>query len=210
MSSIISDIFYGSKQNLLDNYLIHRFDKEASDSGPQQHLEKMTAVYSSALHFNITIPVAKDFQEKNFSIKVQLGKKSEEVFATVGGKKRLSEILVELNDLDNVDLSKYSNIKITISEGKYKEKVFGYIPIQTIKSMMAQQGGQKTITLPVKGKRFIGFNSIKCNIRADFSQNILNSNILGSIDKDNSELSHLNFRSRENDMEEMSGIQEQS
>ena len=24
MSSIISDIFYGSKQNLLDNYLVHR------------------------------------------------------------------------------------------------------------------------------------------------------------------------------------------
>lgn len=76
--------------------------------------------------------------------------------------------------------------------------------------MMTQQGGKKTITLPVKGKRFIGFNSIKCNIKADFSQNILNSNILGSIDKDNSELSHLNFKSRENDLEEMSGIQEQS
>lgn len=63
---------------------------------------------------------------------------------------------------------------------------------------MAQQESQKTITLPVKGKRFIGFSSIKCNIKADFSQNILNSNILGSIDKDNSEMSHLNFRSREN------------
>lgn len=60
MSSIISDIFYGSKQNLLDNYLLHRFEKEPSLSGPNP-LHR-TAVFSSALHFTISIPVGSDFE----------------------------------------------------------------------------------------------------------------------------------------------------
>jgi len=34
-----------------------------------------------------------------------------------------------LNDLSNNNLSKYTNIKITISEGKYKVKMHGFIPI---------------------------------------------------------------------------------
>ena len=102
-----------------------------------------------------------------------------------------------MNDLESLDLSLYSNIKITISEGKYKNKVFGYIPIETVKSLISQQGGEKAIVLPMKGKHFIGFNSIKCTIKGEFIQNnILNSNILASVNKDNSELSHFNTENR--------------
>jgi len=66
MSSIISDIFYGSKQNLLDNYLINRFEKEQSLSIPQHK----TAIYTSSLHFAIIIPLEKGQSEKHYQVGV--------------------------------------------------------------------------------------------------------------------------------------------
>jgi len=41
-----------------------------------------------------------------------------------------------LNDLEKQDLNKQTNIKLVISEGKYKNKAFSYIPIETIKSLV--------------------------------------------------------------------------
>jgi len=69
----------------------------------------------------------------------------------------------------------------------YKNKVFGYIPIETIKSLISQHGSEKTIVLPMKGRHFIGCTSIKCTIKIEFTpNNILGSNILASVDKDSS------------------------
>lgn len=47
MSSIISDIFYGSKQNLLDNYLANRHE----DHQTSTHLKQQTNIYTSFIEF---------------------------------------------------------------------------------------------------------------------------------------------------------------
>ena len=81
-----------------------------------------------------------------------------------------------LTDLEKADLSKYINIKLTISEGKYKNRAFAYIPIETIRQLATNSCAEKTITLQLKGKP-IGFTSIQCKIKAEFlnNNNILNS-----------------------------------
>jgi hypothetical protein len=37
--------------------------------------------------------------------------------------------MLTLNDLEKLELNKYTSIKLIISEGKYKNKAFAYIPI---------------------------------------------------------------------------------
>ena len=47
------------------------------------------------------------------------------------------QVMLIFNDLEKHDLRKYTNIKITISEGKYKNKVFAYIPIEMVKNLIS-------------------------------------------------------------------------
>jgi hypothetical protein len=49
--------------------------------------------------------------------------------------------VLTIGDLEKKDLSKYTNIKITISEGKYKNKVFGFIPIESVKALASYPSG---------------------------------------------------------------------
>lgn len=37
--------------------------------------------------------------------------------------------MLALNDIEKQDLNRYTNIKLTVSEGKYKNKAIAYIPI---------------------------------------------------------------------------------
>lgn len=55
MSSIISDLFFGSKQNILDNYLVNRHDNQ-QQSSIQQHYKQETVVYASFIELVIRIP----------------------------------------------------------------------------------------------------------------------------------------------------------
>ena len=53
MSSIISDLFYGSKRNILDHYLGNRQDNQHPT--PQRH--SLTHIHSSFIEFVVKIPI---------------------------------------------------------------------------------------------------------------------------------------------------------
>jgi hypothetical protein len=196
MSSIYSDIFYGSKQNLLDNYLINRQGEEQDKSSLPR--DEPSAPYSSSIQLVIAVPIGQGAEGKSYQVRVEMGNKSDENLLEIekGGEGEMACVLLTLNDLEKQDLGRYTSIKITISEGRYKGKVFAYIPIESVRQLVGYAAGEKTVTLQVKGKQSLGFGSIQCTIRADFpSNNILSSDILHSVDKDYSSVSRQ--RSRE-------------
>ena len=97
-------------------------------------------MYTPYVQFMIAIPNTQQIQKPQFyEVKVELGMKSDEnIIEVVEGHKLDTPCTVlALNDLEKHDLSRYTNIKITISEGKYKSKVFAYIPIETIKNLVS-------------------------------------------------------------------------
>jgi hypothetical protein len=59
-----------------------------------------------------------------------MGNRNDEGFIEIkpAGEEPSPTIILAINDLEKQDLSKYTNIKIIISEGRYS-KVQGYIPI---------------------------------------------------------------------------------
>lgn len=60
--------------------------------------------------------------------------------------------------------------------------MYGYIPIEVIKSLAHSQTNEKTIIVQMKGKTSLGFTSIQCTIKTAFANNnILSSDILNSI-----------------------------
>ena len=54
MSSIISDIFYGSKQNILDNYLVNRHGQQQSSVSKEK--EQQSGLFTSYLQLIIALP----------------------------------------------------------------------------------------------------------------------------------------------------------
>ena len=162
--------------------------------------EEQSAHFTPYIQLTIAIPnTSKIEKPAHFLVRAEMGNKTDENILELpqGHELDTPHVTLMLNDLEKVDLTKYSNIKITISEGKYKSKVFGYIPIEMIKSLISQENSEKTTILQVKGKQFIGFGSIQCTIRADFpSNNILNSDVLGSFDRDHSSYQKYREKSR--------------
>jgi hypothetical protein len=67
MSRIISDLFYGSKQNILDNYLAQR----------QPHLTPHISIPHSFIEFLIKIPLLHTHPQ-SLKVRVEMGSHSEE------------------------------------------------------------------------------------------------------------------------------------
>jgi hypothetical protein len=64
-----------------------------------------------------------------------MGNRSDEGFIEIGsGQNQGASIILTINELEKQDLNKYTNIKITVSEGKYS-KIHGFIPIESIKNI---------------------------------------------------------------------------
>jgi len=63
-------------------------------------------------------------------------KTDENILEFIKGADSAPSVMLILNDLEKQDLNKQTNIKLVISEGKYKNKAFSYIPIETIKSLV--------------------------------------------------------------------------
>jgi hypothetical protein len=76
MSSIISDIFYGSKQNILDNYLINRHEANQDISVPQK---QSTVLYTSFIEFVIRLPSTKQVPQQ-LQATVEMGNLSDQNF----------------------------------------------------------------------------------------------------------------------------------
>jgi hypothetical protein len=76
MSSIISDIFYGSKQNILDNYLINRNERHPESSLAR---EQPSAIYTSFIQLVIQIPNTSELQKPQyFKVTAEMGAKTDE------------------------------------------------------------------------------------------------------------------------------------
>jgi hypothetical protein len=74
MSSIISDLFYGSKQNILDNYLVHRHDRQNTSTLNKQELPPQ----DSFIQFVITPAINSIDFTALLKIQVELGNHVEE------------------------------------------------------------------------------------------------------------------------------------
>lgn len=82
MSSIISDLFFGSKQNILDNYLVNRHENQQQSSF--QHQKHETVVYSSFIELVIRIPALTEREESMmFKVEAEMGTKIDEGFIEV-------------------------------------------------------------------------------------------------------------------------------
>lgn len=81
MSSIISDLFFGSKQNILDNYLVNRHENQQHSS---VHHRQETVVYASFIELVIRIPALTEREERMmFKVEAEMGTKSDEGFIEV-------------------------------------------------------------------------------------------------------------------------------
>lgn len=81
MSSIISDLFFGSKQNILDNYLVNRHEQPQESS---MHNKQESVVYASFIELVIRIPALAEREESvMFKVEVEMGTKSDEGFIEV-------------------------------------------------------------------------------------------------------------------------------
>ena len=71
-------------------------------------------------------------------IRAEMGTKTDENILQLKKCHELDtpQVTLILNDMEKVDLIKYTNIKITVSEGKYKNKVFAYVPIEMVKNLV--------------------------------------------------------------------------
>ena len=77
MSSIISDIFYGSKQNILDNYLINRHEYQQPSSLP--HQQEPSAIYAPFIQLTIVPRIIEPLSpNQHFMVRVEMGTKTDE------------------------------------------------------------------------------------------------------------------------------------
>lgn len=81
MSSIISDLFFGSKQNILDNYLGNQHENQQQSS---MHHKQETVIYASFIELVIRIPaLAERGESMMFKVEAEMGTKSDEGFIEV-------------------------------------------------------------------------------------------------------------------------------
>ena len=89
-----------------------------------------------------------------------MGRHSDSAWMEIEGKKSFDvpSVALVLNEVDKDEIKKYTNVKITLSQGQHKSKVTGYIPVETLKLITSTYPHEKSCHVQLHGRQSIGIS----------------------------------------------------